>query len=188
MDCSLPVPSVHGILQARILDWVSIPFSRGECMCACCMLNHFSCARLFATLWTIALQALLSMEFSRQEYWTVLPCAPLVDLPDSGFKPTSLMSPILASGLFTIWATWEDQGWRYIPVFFLILGKALTIKSDIIWRFFIDLLYCWRKLFSASTLLGVFIMKGCFFPQILFLLIHLLRYLHDFGLWVIWSY
>ena len=30
MDCSLPVSSVHGILQARILEWVAIPFSRGS--------------------------------------------------------------------------------------------------------------------------------------------------------------
>ena len=29
MDCSLPGFSVHGILQARILEWVAIPFSRG---------------------------------------------------------------------------------------------------------------------------------------------------------------
>ena len=31
MDCSLPGSSVHGILQARILKWVAIPFSRGSC-------------------------------------------------------------------------------------------------------------------------------------------------------------
>ena len=30
MDCSLPGSSVHGILQARILEWVGIPFSRGS--------------------------------------------------------------------------------------------------------------------------------------------------------------
>ena len=30
MDCSLPGSSVHGILQARILEWVAIPFSRGS--------------------------------------------------------------------------------------------------------------------------------------------------------------
>jgi len=29
MDCSSPGSSVHGILQARILEWVAIPFSRG---------------------------------------------------------------------------------------------------------------------------------------------------------------
>ena len=33
MDCSLPVSSVHGILQARILEWVAIPFSRGSSWC-----------------------------------------------------------------------------------------------------------------------------------------------------------
>jgi len=30
MDCSLPSSSVHGILQARILEWIAIPFSRGS--------------------------------------------------------------------------------------------------------------------------------------------------------------
>ena len=30
MDCSLPVSSMHGILQARILEWVTMPFSRGS--------------------------------------------------------------------------------------------------------------------------------------------------------------
>ena len=30
MECSLPGSSVHGILQARILEWVAIPFSRGS--------------------------------------------------------------------------------------------------------------------------------------------------------------
>ena len=30
VDCSLPVASVHGILQARILEWVDVPFSRGS--------------------------------------------------------------------------------------------------------------------------------------------------------------
>ena len=30
MDCSPPGSSIHGILQARILEWVAIPFSRGS--------------------------------------------------------------------------------------------------------------------------------------------------------------
>ena len=29
MECSSPTSSIHGILQARILEWVAIPFSRG---------------------------------------------------------------------------------------------------------------------------------------------------------------
>ena len=40
--------------------------------------------------WTIAHQAPLSMEFSRQEYWSGLPFSSLEDLPDLGFKPRSL--------------------------------------------------------------------------------------------------
>ena len=37
-----------------------------------CMISRFSCVRLFATPWTVALQAPLSMGFSRQEYWSAL--------------------------------------------------------------------------------------------------------------------
>ena len=45
--------------------------------------------------------------FSRQEHWSGLPCPPPGVLPGSGIKPTSLMSPSLASGFFTTSATWE---------------------------------------------------------------------------------
>ena len=38
------------------------------------MLHHFSCVILFAARWTVACQAPLSMGFSRQEYWSGLPC------------------------------------------------------------------------------------------------------------------
>ena len=67
----------------------------------CCMLGRFSCVQLFATPWTVARQAPLSMEFSRQEYWPGLPCLPPGDFPDPGIKPKSLMFPGLAGGFFT---------------------------------------------------------------------------------------
>ena len=70
-------------------------------------LSFFSCAQLSATSWTVAHQALLSLGFSRQEYWSGLPCPPPGDLPDPGIKPTSLMSTLLAGGFFTTSATWE---------------------------------------------------------------------------------
>ena len=44
---------------------------------------------LFATSWTVACQAPLSMEFSRQEYWSELPCPPLGDLFYPGIEPRS---------------------------------------------------------------------------------------------------
>ena len=51
----------------------------------------FSCIRLFGTTWIAARQALLSMRFSRQEYWSGFLCAPPEDLPDPGIEPTSLI-------------------------------------------------------------------------------------------------
>ena len=47
------------------------------------------CVRLFATPWTVAYQAPLSMGFSRQEYWLGLPFPSPEDLPDPGIKPRS---------------------------------------------------------------------------------------------------
>ena len=60
-----------------------------------------------ATLWTVAHQAPLSMGFSRQEYWSVLPCPPPGHLPDPGIELASLMSPALSGGFFTTSPTWE---------------------------------------------------------------------------------
>ena len=54
------------------------------CVCMCA----FSHVRLFMTPWTVALQAPLSMGFSRQEYWSGLPFPP-GDHPDLGIKPWS---------------------------------------------------------------------------------------------------
>ena len=65
------------------------------------MLSHFSRVQPFATLWTAACQASLSKGFSRQEYWSELPCPPPEDLPDPGIEPMSLMSPALAGVFFT---------------------------------------------------------------------------------------
>ena len=67
-----------------------------------CMLSRFSCVRLFATLWTVVCQAPPSMEVSGQEYWSGLPCPPPGDLPESGIKSESLMSPALAGGPLTL--------------------------------------------------------------------------------------
>ena len=60
-----------------------------------------SCIWLFATLRTLAHQAPLSMEFSRQEYWSRLPCTPPGYLPNPGIEPMSLLSPALAGRFFT---------------------------------------------------------------------------------------
>ena len=53
------------------------------------LLSCFSCVQLFATLWTIAHQAPLPKWFSRQEYWSGLPCPPPGDLPGPGIELAS---------------------------------------------------------------------------------------------------
>ena len=51
-----------------------------------CVLSHFSCVQL-CNPWIVAPQALLSLGFSRQEYWSGLPCPPSGNLPDPGLNP-----------------------------------------------------------------------------------------------------
>ena len=66
-----------------------------------CLLSRFSHVRLATTLWTVAHQVSLLMRFSRQEYWSGLPCSPLGDLPDPGTEPMPLKSSALVGGFFT---------------------------------------------------------------------------------------
>ena len=68
------------------------------------MLSRFSHLQLSMTPRTVAHQALLSMGFSRQEYWSGLPRLPPGDLPDPGLKHGS---PEWAGGFFTSTSTWE---------------------------------------------------------------------------------
>ena len=82
MDCSPPGSSVHGILQARILEWVAIPFSRGSSKPR--DRTQVSCiaGRFFTSLATR----------EAQEYWSGQPIPFPVDLPDPGIE---LGSPAL---------------------------------------------------------------------------------------------
>ena len=51
------------------------------------VLSCFNCVCLFVALWAAVRQAPLSKGFSRQEYWSRLPCPPPGNLPDPGIKP-----------------------------------------------------------------------------------------------------
>ena len=74
-------------------NWLSLVLYK--CLVVSQML---SCVWLFATPWTVAHQAPLSMKFSRQEYWSGLPFSLPGDLPNPGVKPMSLTSPASAGG------------------------------------------------------------------------------------------
>ena len=71
-------------------------------MCA----RSLSLVQLFVTPLTVALQVPLSMEFSRQGYWSGLPFPSPGDLPDPGIEPESLA---LAGGFFTTSTTFKIQ-------------------------------------------------------------------------------
>ena len=73
------------------------------------MLRGFSHVQLFAMLQTVARQAPLSMGFSRQGYWSGLPCPPPGDLLNPEIELASLLSPALAGGFFTTSTCWEAQ-------------------------------------------------------------------------------
>ena len=76
-------------------------------------LSHFRHVPLFVTPWTVAYQAPLSMGFSRQEYWSGLPCPPAGNRPNPGTETVSLVSPALVGGFFT---TWEAHLYGYIYI------------------------------------------------------------------------
>ena len=84
--------------------------------------SHFNHVQLFVTLWTVALQAPLSMRILHQEYWSGLPFPSPGDLPNPGIKPISVMSPAEADAFFTPSTTWECNYKNYIIL------KAATMK------------------------------------------------------------
>ena len=92
------------------------------------VLSHFSPVQLFVMLWTVACQAPLPLEFSRQEYWSGLPCPTPGDLPDPGMEPVSLISPDFAGGFFITSATWEAP---FLLYYFSIKTKTKINKQQV---------------------------------------------------------
>ena len=103
---------------------------------------------LCVTLWTIAWQAPLSKRFSRQEYWSGLPCPLSGNLPDSGIKPVSLRSSALAGGFFTTRANLEVPigKWNYIKPknFCAVNWHNHKVKRQPVMRVNICKSYIWK--------------------------------------------
>ena len=108
------------------------------------------------TPWTVALQAPLSMGFSRPEYWSGLPCPPPGDLPDPGIKPGS---PVLAGRFFTM----SHQG---SPEISLEISKFMNQHSWAARRntAMIQTHFSCKNLFGRSCTDGDLFYKRCF-PQ-----------------------
>ena len=119
------------------------------CLCAC-VLSHFSCVQLFATLWTVAhlvplsmgfsrQEYPLSMGFSRQEYWSELPCLPPGDLPNPGIEPASPVALAFQADslLLSHWGSpWMCLAALFVPgelyvkyLYVLLLYDPLSQKS-----------------------------------------------------------
>ena len=95
------------------LQWLTMDKSKWNYGCACmhaCVLSHFSCVWLCTPI-DCSPQALLSMGFSRQEYWGGLPFPLPGDLPDPGIELVSLTPTALAGGVFffTTSAKWVKR-------------------------------------------------------------------------------
>ena len=102
--------SVSSNLENNDGPWHELTRERCNITLGCsyaCVLSRCSRVWLFVTPWTVAHQAPLSMGFSRQEYWSELPCPLPRTLPDPGIEPVSLMSPVLVGRFFTTCATQE---------------------------------------------------------------------------------
>ena len=91
---------------------------------------------LFVIPWTVAHQAPLSMEFSREEYWSGLPFPSPGELPDPGIKPGSSCVTVR---FFTIWATRKAPGkWlrdKSMSSFWHYYYSHITWQLDSIWLF-----------------------------------------------------
>ena len=142
-------------------------------------------------------QAPLSLGFSRQEYWSGLPCPPLRGLPDPGVVLMSLKSLAFASGFLTSSATWEapelmrqrlheDRACWFPPSPEMlsveeVINKWLGINqwangSALVWISWVPLWPYWKVLEGSTRRDGFGIMAPsmwaqCFQPQFFLLLL-----------------
>ena len=108
-----------------------------------CYAYALICVQLFSTPWTVAHQTPLSMEFSRQEYWSRLPFTSQGDFPDPGTESKSLEFPALAGRFFTIAPSGKPQN---VYMFTYNLGmypKSAHIQTKI--------LHLWEKIFVKDV-------------------------------------
>ena len=119
--------------QTQLEAWLSGLLLKPGIECIkCCMLSHFSGVQLFVSPWTVACQAPLSIEFSRQEHWSGLPFSFPGDLPNTGIEARSLVSPALAVGFFTISDTWEAP--KIQLVISNLIGRTdVEAETPILW-------------------------------------------------------
>ena len=78
---------------------------------------------------SVAHQPPLSMEFSRQKYWSGLPFLSAGDLPDPGVETVSLAAPVLAGRFFTPSTSWEAPIYGYMYLIFIPVAGTELFKN-----------------------------------------------------------
>ena len=132
IDDSPPGSAVPGILQARTLEWVAISFPNAWKWKV--KVRLLSRVRPFATPWTVAYQAFLSMGFSRQEYWSGMllpsPISCYMELKNCSAESWASLMAQMGKNPSAMQETqvqslgWEDP-WRreWLPTSVFLLGK-----------------------------------------------------------------
>ena len=92
-----------------------------------CMLHH---VQVFAIPWTEASQTPLSMEFSRQAYWSGLLFPTQRDLPDSGTEWASLVYPALADKFLPLYHLGKIMQRKFQPELNCVLSFLKVIDED----------------------------------------------------------
>ena len=102
----VPLPSPWNLLLCIKFSYFSCSYDHLQTICTClsmllcvCVLSHSAVSDSACHPWTVAHQAPLFVELSREKSWSRLPFSSLWDLPDTGIKPTFPASPAL-TGIF----------------------------------------------------------------------------------------
>ena len=98
---------------------------RKGCMCACTVAH---CIWLFVTPWTVANQAPLSMQFSRQEYWSGLSCPPPGNLTDPGIEPIFPAISCIGRRIFFFFLT-TSTTWKWTSLVAQMVKRLSTMRE-----------------------------------------------------------
>ena len=109
------------------LNWTVLLCITKLCCVTLCMLSCFSHVRFFATPWSVACQTPLSMGFSRQKYWSALPCPPPGNLPDKGNR--THVSCLLHWQADTLGSPGVTLGWVFFC--FYTTGSSLINRISV---------------------------------------------------------
>ena len=147
------------------------------------VLSCFSCVQLFSTPWAVAHQPPLSMGFSRQEYWSGLPCPPSGESSQPRDQTHASMSPALAGGFFTTSTTWEAWvvTWDY---YINLTGNYCTMHIESPYcTIYINTIYIIHHIhqFSLVNYASIKLKNNIFLPKSFFFnIIQILVHIHCF--------